>query len=85
MDDSVGHGYRPDMAEALRSIPLPREETDFARVVGTLRRSGPLALDELCGEPELVDWPAQRVERAVVTAWSHNLIFIDPRDLLVAI
>jgi len=25
------------------------------------------------------------VERAVVTAWSHNLIFIDPRDLLVAI
>jgi hypothetical protein len=54
-------------------------------VVGTLRRSGPLGLDELCDEPELVDWPVRRVEQAVVTAWSHNLIFIDPRDLLVAL
>jgi hypothetical protein len=73
------------MTEAPRSIPLPRDENDLARVVGTLRRSGPLGLDELCDEPELVDGPVRRVEQAVVTAWSHNLIFIDPRDLLVAL
>jgi hypothetical protein len=85
MDDSVGHGYRHDMTEAPRSLFLSREETDLARVVGTLRRSGPLALDELCDEPDLDDWSVQRIEQAVVVAWSHNLIFVDPRDLLVAL
>jgi hypothetical protein len=85
MDDSARHGYRDNMTEAPRSICRPSEEADLARVVGTLRRSGPLGLDELCDEPEFLDWPAQRVEQAVVAAWSHNLIFIDPRDLLVAL
>jgi hypothetical protein len=86
MDDSGPHGYRKDMmTEVLHGIPRPREESDLARVVGTLRRSGPLGLDELCDQPDFVDWPARRVEQAVITAWSDNLIFIDPRDLLVAL
>ena len=85
MDDSGTHGYRHGMNQAHRSIPRASEETDLDRVIGTLRRSGPLGIEELRDEPEFADWPAQRVEQAVVTAWSHNLIFVDQRDLLVAL
>jgi hypothetical protein len=34
---------------------------------------------------DLAGWTRQRVEHAVVTAWSRNLIFVDTRDLLVAL
>jgi hypothetical protein len=73
------------MTEAQRSLPSPWEETDVARVVRVLRRAGPLRLPELADEPDLDAWPPQRVEHAIVGAWSRNLIFIDNRDLLVAI
>jgi hypothetical protein len=73
------------MTEAHRSNPDAREEIDLACVVGMLRRSGPLGLEDLRDEPELADWPVQRLEQAVVTAWSRNLIFVDQRDLLVAL
>jgi hypothetical protein len=68
----------------LNRLRIPHSSTCRAQV-GTLRRSGPLGLDELCDQPDFVDWPARRVEQAVITAWSDNLIFVDPRDLLVAL
>jgi hypothetical protein len=73
------------MTELQRSLFDPSEEADVARIVHTLHRVGPLPLRDLHREPELVCWTSQRVERAVVSAWSRNLIFIDARDLLVAI
>lgn len=60
-------------------------ERDAAQVARTLRRVGPLPLADLGHEPDLVGWSARRIENAVVSAWSRNLIFIDPRDQLVAI
>jgi hypothetical protein len=73
------------MTEAHRTLPGPWEDADVARIIRALRRSGPLLLRDLTREPELVGWPAQRIEHAVVSAWSRNLIFIDQRDLLVAL
>jgi hypothetical protein len=60
-------------------------ETDVARVVSVLRRSGPQDLRALVDDPALAPWPPQRVEDAVVSAWSRNLISVDPGDLLVAL
>jgi hypothetical protein len=73
------------MTEAHRGRFMARKENDLACVLGMLRRSGPLDLDDLRDAPELADWPAQRLEQAVVTAWSRNLISVDQRDLLVAL
>jgi hypothetical protein len=58
---------------------------DVTDVVRALHRWGPQSLLELLRDPEFADWPAQRLEHAVVSAWSLNLIFIDTRDLLVAL
>lgn len=68
-----------------RTLPGPWEETDVARVVRALHQSGPLQLSDLSREPDLLGWPAQRIEHAVVSAWSRNLISFDSRDLLVAL
>jgi len=73
------------MTEAHRTLPGPWEDTDVARIVRALHRSGPLPLQDLTREPELVSWSAQRIEHAVVSAWSRNLIFIDRRDHLIAL
>jgi hypothetical protein len=62
-----------------------REDTDVAEVVGVLHRAGPLRMRDLACQPEVADWSAQRLEHAVVSAWSTTLIFVDQRDLLVAI
>jgi hypothetical protein len=64
---------------------MAREESDLACVLSTLRHSGPLELEDLRDAPEIADWPARRLEQAVVTAWSRNLISVDRRDLLVAL
>ncbi|HEY0903082.1 MAG TPA: hypothetical protein VGE14_04260 [Marmoricola sp.] len=63
----------------------PWEDGDVDRVVRLLRDCGPLPLDALGQESALADWPAQRVQQAVVSAWSHNLIYVDASDLLVAL
>jgi hypothetical protein len=73
------------MVDAQHHVSGPWEQTDVARVVRALRRSGPRPLGDLARDPDLADWPPERVEDAVVGAWSHNLISIDPRDLLVAL
>ena len=73
------------MVDAEHSVSGPWEQTDVARVLRALRRSGPQAFGELTRNPDLADWPTERIEHAVVTAWSRNLISIDPRDLLVAL
>ncbi|MBW8749950.1 MAG: hypothetical protein JF565_00800 [Propionibacteriales bacterium] len=73
------------MAMAQRKLHSGSEAEDVARVLRVLHRSGPLPLGELADEPELADWPSERVEHALVSAWSHALIFIDTRDLLVAL
>lgn len=74
------------MAEAQRH---PRATTDrsedVARVVRVLHHSGPVPLRELADDPELADWTHERIEHAVVSAWSSALIFVDSRDLLVAL
>lgn len=67
------------------SVQASRPESDATRVARTLRRCGPLRLVDLCHEPELLGWPESRIEWAVVVAWSRSLIYIDTRDLLVAI
>jgi hypothetical protein len=85
-DDSDRRGYGEIMAPAQSG---PREahsdDTDVTNVVRALHRWGPQSLRELVGDPEFANWPAQRLEHAVVSAWSLNLIFIDARDLLVAL
>ena len=63
----------------------PDPDRDAADLTRALRRGGPLHLDELRQQPDLDDWSVARLEGAVVSAWSHNLIFIDARDYLVAI
>jgi hypothetical protein len=73
------------MAMAQRKVHPGREAEDVARVVRVLHRSGPLPLGSLADEPELADWPSERVEHALVSAWSRALIFIDSGDLLVAL
>ncbi|HET6165282.1 MAG TPA: hypothetical protein VFE07_00505 [Marmoricola sp.] len=60
-------------------------ERDAVQLARALRRAGPLHLGELMERPELDDWPASRIEGAVVEAWSQSLIYVDVRDQLVAI
>jgi hypothetical protein len=74
------------MAQAHR-IPraLGADMEDVAHVVRVLHHAGPLPLRELADDPELADWPSERIEHAVVSAWSRALIFVDTRDLLVAL
>ena len=73
------------MTESGRNLTDAGLGADVARVVRTLHRAGPLRLGELGDEPELAGWPPQRIEHAVVSAWSCNLIFVDRRDHFVAI
>jgi hypothetical protein len=74
------------MGQAQRDLPRSsEEETDVAQVVHALRRFGPRPLDELLDDPYLEGWSTQRLEGAVVSAWSRNLISIDAGDLLVAL
>jgi hypothetical protein len=70
---------------AVHTISEPSEVTDATRVVRALHRSGPTALRDLDGQPGLTDWPAERIEHAVVSAWAENLIFVNTRDELVAL
>jgi hypothetical protein len=74
------------MAEAQRHprATTDREE-DVASVVRVLHHAGPIPLRELAEDPELADWTRERIEHAVVSAWSRALIFVDTRDLLVAL
>ena len=60
-------------------------DADVTEVVRALHRTGPLPLDELALVPDLDEWPDTRLEHAVISAWSRNLIFVDSRDLLVAL
>jgi len=72
------------MAEAQRdSRVLTRDTEDVARVLRVLHHTGPLPLRDLVDDPELETWTHERIEHAVVAAWSRSLIFVDPRDLLV--
>lgn len=73
------------MTERHRTLPGAWEDTDVACVVGTLHQVGPLGFRDLHHEPNLVDWSEQRLEHAVVSAWSRNLISIDSHDLFLAL
>jgi hypothetical protein len=73
------------MTDAHRDLPARWEESDVACVVRTLHHSGPRLLRELLDDPDLDGWPVQRLEDAVISAWSLNLIFVDTSDLLVAL
>jgi hypothetical protein len=78
-------GYPKFMIEARRNLGAAWVDTDVTRVVRVLHHAGPLPLRDLADDPELEDWPPERIEQAIVTAWSRGLIFIDARDLFVAI
>ena len=74
------------MAEAQRHPRATADGTeDVACVVRVLHHAGPIPLRELAEDPELADWTRERIEHAVVSAWSRALIFVDTRDLLVAL
>jgi len=73
------------MAEAQPILLGRREQADAARVVRLLRLAGPLTLTGLARHPDLSGWPRDRLENAVVSAWSGAQIFVDARDLLIAI
>ena len=73
------------MAEAQAILHGRHEQADVARVVRVLRLAGPLTLASLACHPDLAGWSRDRLEHAVVTAWSSAVIFIDSHDLLVAI
>jgi hypothetical protein len=60
-------------------------ESDVVDMVRALHRAGPLSMHDLARVPDLDTWPGTRLEHAVVVAWSRNLIFVDPRDQLVAL
>lgn len=73
------------MSQAETSLPRTWEQTDVAHVVRALRSTGPLPLADIDELPDLDAWPPERIRAAVVTAWSQDLISIDPRDLLVVL
>lgn len=60
-------------------------DRDAQQVARSLRRTGPLRMEELRVQPELRGWSTDRVERAVVAAWSADRITIDAGDRLVAL
>ena len=74
------------MAEAQRNPRAISPDTeDVAHVLRVLHEVGPLPLRELADDPELADWPPERIEHAVVSAWSRALVFVDTRDLVIAL
>ena len=74
------------MTETQQNVRVgPWDDADVTQVVRVLHRTGPLPMSELNQTRDLACWTRQRVEHAVVTAWSRNLIFVDTRDLLVAL
>lgn len=79
-------GYRQIMVPAhAGSQAASRDDADVTQVVRALHRWGPQSLADLVRDPEVADWSAERVEHAIVVAWSLNLIFVNTRDLLVAL
>jgi hypothetical protein len=74
------------MTETQQNVRVgPWDDADVTLVLRVLHRSGPLPMSELSQSQDLAGWTRRRVEHAVVTAWSRNLIFVDARDLLVAL
>jgi hypothetical protein len=66
-------------------VPDLERDTDAARVVAALRRTGPATLTDLRAEPEIGTWETDRVQAAVTAAWTRTLIFVDAHDRLVAL
>lgn len=58
-------------------------DTDVARIVEFLHRTGPCTLSALRSENELRAWSDMRLEGALVAAWSQCRIFVDAEDELV--
>ena len=54
-------------------------------MLGVLRRSGPRLLTELMDDEAFDGWSSHRLEGAVVSAWSRNVISITAGDLIVAL
>jgi len=71
--------------EAQRNHQTTWVDTDVTRVVRVLHHAGPLPLRDLAEDPELETWPSERIEHAIVTAWSQGLIYVDTRDQFVAL
>lgn len=73
------------MSQAQRDLPRAWAEADVAHVLGVLRHAGPRLLTELMDDDAFNGWSSQRLEDAVVSAWSRNVISITPGDLVVAL
>jgi hypothetical protein len=72
------------MAQAQWNLKTGAAE-DVAQVLHVLHHAGPVPLSELGDDPELAEWSSERIEHALVSAWSRALIFIDSGDMLVAL
>ena len=72
------------MSQAQRDLSRAWAEADVAHVLRVLRRA-PRPMSELLEDEDLAGWSSRRLEEAVVSAWSRNLISINPSDLLVAL
>lgn len=59
--------------------------TDATTVVALLDQHGPRSIKALRDHPALAGWSRDRVERAVVEAWSSNQVSIDAEDHLIAL
>jgi hypothetical protein len=59
--------------------------TDADLVVYVLDRCGPRSLGELGDHPALTGWSRERLEEAVVQAWTGNQLNFDFEDHLVAL
>jgi hypothetical protein len=73
------------MSQAQRDLSRAWAEADVAHVLRVLRRSGPRLLSDLLDDEDLAGWSSRRLQEAVVSAWSRNLISITAGDLLVAL
>ena len=60
-------------------------DTDRDLVVEVLRGGGPRSLSHLRELPAFAGWPSERVELAVVQAWSDSLLSVDADDQLIAL
>ena len=74
-----------DEPEGARAAGFPTGAGDADVLVTVLRRVGRCSVRELLMQPELTGWTSDRLQEAVVSAWSGGSVFIDRNDDLVAL
>jgi hypothetical protein len=78
------HSPESGMGTVMTASPENRDR-DVAIVIDLLRRRGPRSLSQLCDALRGDSWSNERVEHAVIEAWSGNRLSVDRDDRLVAL